>query len=152
MADTWASVCSKCHKPGELLCCDGCVCVYHLDCLGLRRAPSGDFFCPSCAEVRKNKVVSAAEDKWESICGGCGLGGDLLCCEGCPKAYHVACAGLYTLPKGDFYCVSCSERCPKCGKGEIVEGNHLLCGDGKTSGCDRPFHLVRVLYMCPFWM
>lgn len=28
------------------------------------------------------------------MCSLCAASGDLLCCEGCPKVYHAACAGL----------------------------------------------------------
>lgn len=29
----------------------------------------------------------------EEICGGCRRGGELLCCDACPAAFHALCTG-----------------------------------------------------------
>ncbi len=46
--------CSVCGKDGtekELLCCEACPRVYHLDCLTppLTAVPEGNWYCPHCA-------------------------------------------------------------------------------------------------------
>ncbi|KAK7313926.1 hypothetical protein VNO77_39132 [Canavalia gladiata] len=33
--------------------------------------------------------------------------GDLLCCDTCPRAYHIKCLALRSVPDGDW-------QCPKC--------------------------------------
>ena len=33
-------------------------------------------------------------DLWESTCHSCGVGGDLVCCDECPKAWHASCVPL----------------------------------------------------------
>jgi hypothetical protein len=38
-----------CGRGGDLLLCDGCPRVVHLGCVGLKRLPSGDWFCAFCA-------------------------------------------------------------------------------------------------------
>ena len=34
-------------------------------------------------------------------------GGNLMCCEGCPAAFHPACIGMGKLPEGSWYCRDC---------------------------------------------
>lgn len=52
------------------------------------RAPSG------AATSQQQHPTKSAEDQWDVDCSVCGLGGELLCCDGCPRAFHVACIGL----------------------------------------------------------
>ncbi|KAJ7547702.1 hypothetical protein O6H91_08G099700 [Diphasiastrum complanatum] len=42
-------------------------------------------------------------------CVLCGMDGNLICCDGCPAAYHSRCIGLckLSLPDGDWYCPEC---------------------------------------------
>ena len=52
-------------------------------------------------------------DRHASVCGACGDGGDLLCCDGCPAAVHPLCVGLEQIPEvgGGFVIYSCIKRC-----------------------------------------
>ncbi|XP_020086891.1 DDT domain-containing protein PTM [Ananas comosus] len=42
-------------------------------------------------------------------CCLCGMDGNLLCCDGCPAAFHSKCVGVAKdlLPEGDWYCPDC---------------------------------------------
>ena len=43
-------------------------------------------------------------------CSVCGIEGDLLCCDGCPRSFHRACIGLggnSKLPEGKWLCPEC---------------------------------------------
>jgi len=44
------SYCWVCHDGGDVLCCDKCARVFHVQCSGLNKAPEGeeDWFCPVC--------------------------------------------------------------------------------------------------------
>lgn len=43
-------------------------------------------------------------------CGVCGgIQGRLLCCDGCPGAFHLPCLGLAAVPEGDWFCAMCLE-------------------------------------------
>ena len=42
--------CSRCGDGGNLLCCDNCPCVYHLQCIKppLEKIPENQWLCPLC--------------------------------------------------------------------------------------------------------
>jgi hypothetical protein len=46
------------------------------------------------------------EDHNTDICGLCLKGGDLLCCDKCPRAFHLNCLQIKEedLPEGDWIC------------------------------------------------
>ncbi|XP_024972223.1 protein CHROMATIN REMODELING 4-like isoform X1 [Cynara cardunculus var. scolymus] len=50
-------------------------------------------------------------------CVICDLGGDLLCCDGCPKTYHITCLDppLKRIPNGKWQCPNC------CSENNTVE-------------------------------
>jgi hypothetical protein len=66
--------------------------------------------------------------------------------------YHVRCAGLKAVPRGDWFCPQCaSERCGACGKGPVPADESILCGaedpdeEGTPGGgCGAAFHLACV--------
>jgi len=44
--------CWKCHKEGEVICCESCPRVYHLKCLNLKKNPEVEnWFCPVCIKI-----------------------------------------------------------------------------------------------------
>ena len=52
------SCCVVCDDGGDtrqLVCCDGCPRVVHLQCAKLRHAPKGDYFCPDCIKHKRTK-------------------------------------------------------------------------------------------------
>ncbi|KAK4786056.1 hypothetical protein SAY86_002745 [Trapa natans] len=48
-------------------------------------------------------------DQNSDECCLCKMDGNLICCDGCPAAYHSRCVGLVSslLPEGDWYCPEC---------------------------------------------
>ncbi|NXD42046.1 AIRE regulator, partial [Copsychus sechellarum] len=48
----------------------------------------------------------------EDECAACGDGGELICCDGCPRAFHLACLvpPLPHVPSGTWRCGSCVEN------------------------------------------
>ena len=46
----------------------------------------------------------------ENLCRLCNEGGELLCCDGCPGAFHPKCLGMKSVPEGDWYCSSCTKE------------------------------------------
>ncbi|KAI8512813.1 Transcription intermediary factor 1-alpha [Branchiostoma belcheri] len=51
------------------------------------------------------------DDPNEDWCAVCHNGGDLLCCDTCPKVYHLNChvPNIPAMPSGDFMCTLCEE-------------------------------------------
>jgi hypothetical protein len=42
--------CAKCREEeGELLCCDRCPQSFHIECVGLKEVPEGEYFCGDCS-------------------------------------------------------------------------------------------------------
>ena len=56
--------------------------------------------------------MTLADDDNEDQCEMCGNGGELLCCDGCPAAFHLYCLEpkMKTIPKDDWYCPQCVAR------------------------------------------
>lgn len=97
------------NKTGTLVKCVKCPTTYH-----------GDIFClPAGSQViSKNKIICPRHPlkKENSLplninnCDHCNGGGELVCCDSCPKAYHANC-----LPEGSnledvsFYCDDCRQ-------------------------------------------
>ncbi|KAI0228293.1 PHD finger protein 21A [Lamellibrachia satsuma] len=58
-SDIHEDYCALCHRSGELLMCDTCNLVYHLQCLDppLTAIPNGTWSCPKCKELNKQSGV-----------------------------------------------------------------------------------------------
>ena len=52
--------CHVCEDGGDLLCCDGCVRAFHLQCLTppLEKIPSGKWFCSRCSSKRAKRPMN----------------------------------------------------------------------------------------------
>ncbi|WZN64040.1 zf-4CXXC_R1 domain-containing protein [Chloropicon roscoffensis] len=72
---------------------------------------------------KQAKPIQVAVDENDDECGMCGVGGDLVCCEGCPKAFHPKCVDLdpKNLPEGDWYCRECVAKTGKVEPAESQE-------------------------------
>ncbi|KAL5565828.1 hypothetical protein UlMin_028992 [Ulmus minor] len=55
-------------------------------------------------------VVDDTNDRNFDECCLCKMDGSLICCDGCPAAFHSKCAGIASdhLPEGDWYCPECA--------------------------------------------
>jgi hypothetical protein len=66
-------------------------------------------------------------------CYLCGMDGNLLCCDGCPSAFHSKCVGVVEdlLPQGDWYCPECSMQKNNGSKNmsKLVRGAEVLGTD-----------------------
>lgn len=107
---------TKCASPG----CDK---VYHYACAvadGVKCVIDGyKMFCkdheadaPDSDEDFEECLVdpNGAESRnHEDLCFKCHTGGNMVLCDNCPNVVHLACAGLQTLPAGDYFCSECTD-------------------------------------------
>lgn len=68
---------------------------------------------------------------WNSDeCCLCKMDGNLICCDGCPAAFHSRCVGVVSdhLPEGDWYCPECviEKDRPWMRVGKSIRGADLL--------------------------
>jgi hypothetical protein len=61
----------------------------------------------AAAAYLKDDDIEDAEGDHEVTCSKCFGVGDLLCCDGCPRAYHVSCVNAYGVPSGKWLCPEC---------------------------------------------
>ncbi|TUY89845.1 Tripartite motif-containing protein 66 [Bagarius yarrelli] len=71
---------------------------------------------PVAADVRVQEAVGVAEPECvevesEDFCAVCSIGGELLCCDRCPKVFHLTChvPSLLSFPTGDWLCTLCRD-------------------------------------------
>ncbi|PSN37765.1 Chromodomain-helicase-DNA-binding protein Mi-2 [Blattella germanica] len=103
--------CEVCQQGGEIILCDTCPRAYHLVCLDpeLEETPEGKWSCPHC---EGEGVQEQDDDEHMEFCRVCKDGGELLCCDSCPSAYHTFCLSppLTDIPDGDWKCPRCSAK------------------------------------------
>ncbi|NWI71845.1 AIRE regulator, partial [Todus mexicanus] len=100
----------------------------------------------------------------EDECAACGDGGELICCDGCPRAFHLACLvpPLPRVPSGTWRCGSCVASTGEPGQlqevsavveqppgipGEEAGGARRGGGDGNI--CSRCFTQIPTSRHCP---
>ncbi|NXV99636.1 AIRE regulator, partial [Fregetta grallaria] len=96
----------------------------------------------------------------EDECAVCGDGGELICCDGCPRAFHLACLvpPLPCVPSGMWRCGSCVASAAEPGQqqeadvavevpGEEACGTQQGGGDGSV--CSRCFTRIPTSQHCP---
>ncbi|XP_066991468.2 chromodomain-helicase-DNA-binding protein Mi-2 homolog isoform X2 [Anabrus simplex] len=106
--------CEVCQQGGEIMLCDTCPRAYHLVCLEpeLEEAPEGKWSCPHCEAEGVPDQDDDDDDEHMEYCRVCEDGGELLCCDSCPSAYHTFCLNppLNDIPDGEWRCPRCSVK------------------------------------------
>ncbi|GLT82072.1 hypothetical protein SLE2022_004850 [Rubroshorea leprosula] len=80
-------------------------------------------------QVRSN-AIDVNLDANSDECRLCGMDGTLLCCDGCPSAYHSRCIGVMKMyiPDGSWYCPECTANKigPSIAVGTSLRGAELF--------------------------
>ena len=147
--DTWGSECTYCTEGGDLLCCDSCVRVFHLRCLRLVHVPNGRWECPLCRPIQcgphPGEHCGPEDDGWQEFCEECGNGGDLMCCDLCPRVYHAKCLKLTLPPADDWACPHCVKLGPVALK---PLRRCIACAETKTDKVEDAYQCRS----CPRWL
>ncbi len=168
--------CSFCSGDGDLICCDGCNRGFHSNCHfpKIKEMPMGEWFCKDCTRKKtpqwsrrksgpKRKVIfndKLFQGEHDDNCYICYLGGELICCDFCQKAYHLEChiPPLPFVPEGIWKCCECMavERTKKSRCGECEACTRDDCGQCKHC-LDKPkfggfskLRQVCIKKVCPY--
>jgi hypothetical protein len=76
--------------------------------IALCAASSSGVAAPASAP---SSAVASEDDPNEDFCAACGMCGELVCCDTCPRALHMPCCGLTEVPVDDVW------SCPICSAG-----------------------------------
>ncbi|KAL3824384.1 hypothetical protein ACJIZ3_020413 [Penstemon smallii] len=87
-------------------------------------------------EALKARVETSQKDDY--LCGICGSGGNLVCCDNCPDTFHPECLSEKNLPEGSWYCERCC--CLTCGEVVKDKDPSRSCGALKCSHCKNKYH------------
>ena len=58
-------------------------------------------------DEKEMDVTDGEEEESDDWCADCYQGGHLICCDSCPRSFHVRCCGLPSVPTGDWDCRIC---------------------------------------------
>lgn len=73
----------------------------------------------------------------DDMCAVCGDGGDLVLCNGCPRAFHTDCLDSRYPPEGDWHCPHCQEK--------FGFGRKAVAGEGSSIARPMVIRLTRVV-------
>ncbi|NWI30243.1 AIRE regulator, partial [Sula dactylatra] len=124
-----------------------------------RLHPQGRLLAPA---IHSQDLTPHQEN--EDECAACGDGGELICCDGCPRAFHLACLvpPLPRVPSGTWWCGSCVVSTAELGQlreaavaaeqhpevpGEEACGTQQGGDDGSI--CSRCFTRISASQHCP---
>ncbi|XP_049603420.1 autoimmune regulator isoform X1 [Syngnathus scovelli] len=117
--------------------------------------PPGDFYKSKAVmatfQHQRETIAASGQDHHnDDECAVCRDGGELICCDGCPRAFHLTCLDppLASVPSGSWCCKDCS------GTGhQVQKSQHALqwadsCGFCHLGGedlrrclqCSQPYH------------
>lgn len=84
----------------------------------------------SGSSCMSEEAVDETADWNSDECCLCKMDGNLICCDGCPAAFHSKCVGIATnlLPEGDWYCPEClvDKNNPGMNVAKSIRGADLL--------------------------
>ncbi|WCJ41629.1 Acyl-CoA N-acyltransferase with RING/FYVE/PHD-type zinc finger domain [Euphorbia peplus] len=81
--------------------------------------------------LSKNRKFATHEN--DDLCQICRDGGNLICCDVCPRSYHKECLSLPKIPAGKWYCKFCENNFQK---DKFVERNANAIAAGRVEGVD----------------
>ncbi|KAI4364239.1 hypothetical protein MLD38_020359 [Melastoma candidum] len=101
-----------------------------------RRKPYSNIYTSNGVSLHELAISLSKGRKYSSkdndnLCIICAEGGNLVLCDGCPRAFHKECASLTSIPRGDWYCNYCQNMFQR---EKFVNVNSVAAG--RVSGVD----------------
>ncbi|VVB01774.1 unnamed protein product [Arabis nemorensis] len=123
------SCCNKVVSPSSFEAHAGCA---------SRRKPFQHIYTTNGVSLHELSVALSMDQRFsiqenDDLCSICKDGGDLLCCDTCPRSYHIECASLPSPPSERWsckYCVNMVER------EKFVDSNLNAIAAGRVHGVD----------------
>ncbi|CAH9138178.1 unnamed protein product [Cuscuta epithymum] len=124
--------CYCCHKevsPSQFEAHAGCA---------SRRKPYLNIYTSNGVSLHELSIKLSLERKSaleenDDLCFICADGGDLVCCDNCPRAFHAVCVSLPSIPTGTWYCKQCENMFTK---EKFVKHNVNAIAAGRVAGID----------------
>ncbi|KAM1056303.1 hypothetical protein ACFX13_030469 [Malus domestica] len=103
-----------------------------------RRKPYMNIYTSNGVSLHELALSLSSRRKWstkhnDDLCSICEAGGDLLCCDNCPRAFHKECLSLTSVPGDTWYCKNCQTMFEK---EKYVEHNPNAVAAGRVAGVD----------------
>ncbi|CAH8358998.1 unnamed protein product [Eruca vesicaria subsp. sativa] len=123
------SCCNKVVSPSAFEAHAGCA---------SRRKPFQHIYTTNGVSLHELSVALSMDKKFsirenDDICRICQDGGELLCCDTCPRSYHIACADLPSLPSERWSCKYCVDMIER---EKFVNSNLNAVAAGRVRGVD----------------
>ncbi|XP_058199978.1 uncharacterized protein LOC131314980 isoform X4 [Rhododendron vialii] len=90
--------------------------------------------------IQLSKLRKLSTEENDDLCSICADGGDLLCCDCCPRAFHAECVSLPSIPGDTWYCKYCLNMFEK---EKFVERNANAVAAGRIAGIDPVEEITR---------
>eukprot|EP01083_Nonionella_stella_P089108 248615_1 len=73
-------------------------------------------------------------DVSDDVCYQCGKRGELVCCDGCPHAFHLVCVGLSAVPDDKWFCGECVNNKNTSSGNRMEETEDIVMEDMNNEG------------------
>ncbi|KAK7508605.1 hypothetical protein BaRGS_00000171 [Batillaria attramentaria] len=95
---------------GRLYRCVRCPVAYHVGdfCIAAGSEHLAGYHIVCSGHFKPLKTLANHKRINVSWCFSCSKGGNLVCCETCPAAFHAECANLVSMPEDAWYCSDCA--------------------------------------------
>ncbi|KAL1191053.1 Increased DNA methylation 1 [Cardamine amara subsp. amara] len=123
------SCCNKVVSPSSFEAHAGCA---------SRRKPFQHIYTTNGVSLHELSVALLKDQRFsvhenDDLCTICKDGGDLLCCDTCPRSYHKVCASLPSLPTERWSCKCCVNMVER---EKFVDRNLNAIAAGRVEGVD----------------